>query len=328
MKKINHILIISFLVFIIPLAAQAKIEKLIIAGPKSSVTHPMTYMIEADLLKDVAEKVELIIWDNPDQLRSIIAGGQVHFAAVPSYVASVFYNKGIPVRLLNISTWGILYMISSDPKVHALADLQGEDIAMPYRNDMPDLVFKALVLQQNIDPDKDFNLNYKSNFPTIVQELLSSRVKHGLLPEPLASVALMKSKKMKGKVPRLYRAINLQTEWGKVYNSKPQIPQAGICATPLVTEDIDLVNAFQDAYRKATNWCVANPEKAGKIAIKYIPGLKAKPVASALRNAGLKFVSARDARIEIEHFYTVLKSMNPVKIGGKLPGDDFYWNGK
>ena len=326
MKKFYLVLVLTLLV-VMPSLAQAKVKRLVLIGPKSSVTHPMAYMIEAGLLDSVAEKVELIIWNNPDQLRSLLVSGQVHFAAVPSYVASIFYNKGVPVRLLNITAWGLLYMTSNDPAVKTLADLKGRKIDMPYRNDMPDLVFRHLVSKQGMNPDTDFDLHYKSNFPIIVQELLSGLTPNGLLVEPLVSVALMKSKAMSGKATKLYRAVDLQKEWGKVYGSKPQIPQAGICATPLATKDPALVNAFEKAFEEATKWCVANPEKAGKIVVKYIPGLKVKPVAAALKNAGLNAVPAMEARSEIERFYSVLKSMNPAKIGGKLPDDGFYWNG-
>ena len=327
MTRIN-LIIVLLLLFAVPSWAQAKMEKLVLVGPKSSVTHPMTYMIEAGLLKDVAEEVELIIWDNPDQLRSLIAGGQAHFSAVPSYVAATFYNKGVPVKLLNISTWGILWVVSSDPKVKTISDLKGEEVSMPYRNDMPDLVFKSLALKQEMDPAKDFKLSYRTNLPAVVQDVLGGKVKHGLLAEPLVSIALMKSATMQGKAPKLYRAISLQEEWGKVYNREARISQAGIAATPKITGNPEVVEAFQKAYKTAIDWCNENPEEAGKIVAKHISGLKAKPVAVAIQNAGLKFVSAQDARPEIEHFYSVLKEMNPAKIGGKLPGDDFYWSGE
>ncbi len=325
----RKILIAALLVlFAVPSLAPAKMEKLVLAGPKSSVTHPMTYIIEAGLLDHVAEEVELIIWNNPDQLRSLLAAGQVDFAAVPSNVAANFYNKGVPVRLLNISTWGILWLVSSDSQIKTIYDLKGEEISMPYRNDMPDLVFRSLALKQNLDPDQDFKLSYRTNFPTIVQDLLSGRVKHGLLAEPLVSIALMRSAQMQETAPRLYRAVSLQEEWGRVHNRAPQIPQAGIVATPRITGQPEIVEAFQKAYKEAIDWVNANPEKAGEIVVKHISGLKAKPVTTAIKNVGLNFVSAQDARAEIEFFYTILKEMNPATIGGKLPDDDFYWNGK
>ena len=316
------------LVFSSQALAAEKLDRLVLAGPKSSVTHPMAYIIEAGLLKNVAKKVELVIWDNPDQLRSLIAGGQAHFSAVPSYVAAEFYNKGVPVRLMNISAWGILWMVSSDPRVKALADLKGQRIAMAYRNDMPDLVFQSLVSKHGMDPAKDFKLNYKTNFPTVVQEVLSGRVKHALLAEPMASVSLMKSAQMQGKAPKLYRAVNIQEEWGRVYGVKPRIPQAGIAATPKITGRPDVMRALQKAYAQAIAWCNQNPKKAARMVCKYISGLKPGPVAAALQNAGINFVSAQDARPELERFYSVLKKLNPAKVGGKPPGADFYWSGK
>jgi len=326
--NIKTVLPACFLLFITVLPAQAKMEKLVLAGPKASVTHPMAYMIEAGLLDDIASEVELRIWDNPDQLRSLIAGGQAHFAAVPSYVAAVFHNKGIPLRLLNISTWGILWMVSSDAAVHSIADLKGEEISMSSRNDMADLVFKSLALGQGLDPEKDFKLRYNTNQPTVVQDVLSRRTKHGILVEPLMTMALMKSEKMQPGAAKLFRAISVQEEWGKVYKREPKIPQGGICATPAITDNPEAVKKFQQAYKTAIEWCNKNPMKAGKLAAKYIPGLQAKPVGMALKNSGLQFVPVQEAKPELIHFFNVLKKIHPKKIGGKLPDDDLYWDEK
>lgn len=319
------LLILAFAV--LPLSAADKIKELVLAGPKSSVTHPMAYIVEKGLLNNVAENVKLVIWNNPDQVRSLIAGKQAHFSAVPSYVAATFYNKGVPVRLLNISAWGILYMVSSDPKVKTLADLKGETISMPYRNDMPDIVLKTILSKQGMNPDKDFKFNYHTSLPSVLQEVMSGKTKHGLLAEPLVSMALMKSKKLAkaGKASKLYRAVSLQKEWGKTFNRDSKIPQAGILATAKVLDRPDVINAFQKAYKEAIEWCNNNPEEAGKIVSKYIPGLKPKPIATALKNANITFVSAVDSRAELEYFYNILKETNPAKIGGKLPDDDFYW---
>lgn len=314
------------LIYAMPVMAQDKIKKLILSGPKSTVTHPMAYIIEAGLLDDVAEEVELIIWNNPDQLRSLIAGGQVHFAAVPTYVAAVFANRGVEVQLLNVSVWGILWMVSSDPDINTIADLKGEEISMPYRNDMPDLIFRILAKQQNLDPATDFKLRYRASMPAVAQDVLSGRTTHGLLAEPLVSVALMKSAEISDRAPKLYRSVNLQEEWGKTFNRIPRIPQAGISATPKITGKPHVVEAFQRAYQEAVIFLNNNPEEASEIIVKYISGLKAAPVAAAIKNAGLNFVSAEDGREELEYFYKILKNFNPAKIGGKPPGDEFYWS--
>ncbi|MCG8375003.1 MAG: hypothetical protein MI702_00800, partial [Chlorobiales bacterium] len=194
-------------------------------------------------------------------------------------------------------------------------------------NDMPDLVFRSLVKRQGFDPVKDYELTYRTNYPAVVQEVLSGRVKHALLAEPLVSVALMKSAQMKGKAPKLYRSVNIQKEWGQVYDKKPRIPQAGLAAAPKITRRPEVMEAVQEAYAEAIIWCKQNPKKAGRIVSKYISGLKPGPVATALKSAGITFMSAREARPELEHFYAVLKELNPAKVGGRLPSNEFYWQG-
>jgi NitT/TauT family transport system substrate-binding protein len=329
MKKAAFIALAMILFsFPAPASARDRIDQLVLAGPQSSVTHPMAYIIEAGLLKDVADNVKLVIWDNPDQLRSFIAGEQVHFAAVPSYVAAIFHNKGIHLKLLNISTWGILWIVSSDPDVHALADLKGEEIVLTHRGDMPDLVLANLALEQGLDPARDFSLRYVPNYPAVSQEVVSGRARHALLAEPMVSVALMKSVAMEGGAPKLHRAIDIQEEWGRVHHTEPGIPQAGICAVPGILEHPHVVAAFQAAYREAIRWCNAHPREAGEIVAKHITGLNSRAVADALGNVGLKFVTAHDAKPRIEQFFRVLETFNPSKIGGGLPADDFYWSGE
>jgi NitT/TauT family transport system substrate-binding protein len=46
---------------------------------------PLAYIVEKNKLHDVAEKTELLIWENPDQLRAIINGGvEGHFITMPT----------------------------------------------------------------------------------------------------------------------------------------------------------------------------------------------------------------------------------------------------
>jgi NitT/TauT family transport system substrate-binding protein len=282
-------------------------------------------MVATGLLDAVADKIELRVWDNPDQLRALIAGGQVDFSAVPSHVAANLYNKGVPLRLLNISVWGVLWIVSSDPGVKTLADLKDEELLLTYRKELPDLVLTSLATRQGLDPVRDFKLRYLPNFPAAAQEVISGRAKHAMLAEPIASAALLRSARMKGKAPLLHRAVDIQEEWGRVHQTEPRMAEAGICAMPRIVGHPEVVKAFQRAYGTAIEWCRAHPEKAARIVNRYIPGIKPGPVASALKNTRLRFVTARDARPELVQFYTILMSLDPAKIGGKLPDDDFYW---
>ncbi|HIP59731.1 MAG TPA: ABC transporter substrate-binding protein [Campylobacterales bacterium] len=126
------------------LCAEGKIEKLVIAGPFASVSHPMIHMIETGALKDVAKNIEFRLWKNPDELRALTIKGAVDFIAIPTNVAANLYNKGIEISLLNVSIWGILGMITRDKNLKSLKDFKGKTIVMPFRADMPDIVFEQI----------------------------------------------------------------------------------------------------------------------------------------------------------------------------------------
>lgn len=305
--------------------ALEKLDKLRLTGPKAPVTLPLAYIIEAGLLDGHVEKIELVIWKNPDQLRSLILGGQAHFAAAPSHVAATLHNKGVPLKLLNISVWGDYWIISNDPSVESFEDLKNQRVAVPYRNGTPSTVFRLLAEKLNIDPENDLTIKHMPNFIAALQEVSSGRVNHAFLSEPHASLSVLKTKHKKNK---LYKSINVAQQWGEAHNSSPRISRAGMVALPSITARTDIVNAFQSAYKQSVNWCNDHPEEAGRLANKYIPGFKEKAVSMALKSGSLDFKSALDSRDDIEHFYTVLLSNNPKKIGGKLPVDSFYFIGK
>jgi NitT/TauT family transport system substrate-binding protein len=126
-------------------AQAAKIPRLILSGPFAAVSNPLIHMVESGALKDVAEQVEFVPWKDPDQLRVLAIDGKsdADFVAMPTNVAANLYNRGVKLQLVNVSTWGVLWMVSRDPGLKTLADFKGKEIAMPFRADMPDIVFRC-----------------------------------------------------------------------------------------------------------------------------------------------------------------------------------------
>ena len=80
---------------------------------------PLAYMAVNNKLADVAEKTELVIWENADQLKAIVAGRQGDFVTMPSNNSAIFYNKGLKLQLLDISVWNITYLVTTDPNAAA-----------------------------------------------------------------------------------------------------------------------------------------------------------------------------------------------------------------
>ncbi|WED23842.1 ABC transporter substrate-binding protein [Vibrio sp. JC009] len=296
-------------------------KELTIYGPPADPSLPLAHAAENNALPGLVNNLGFNIYRDPDVLRTNFVTGRWEIAGAPSYVAANLHNKGMKVRLMNIMTWGLLYVISVDGSIKKMEDLKGQEIVMPYKADMPDLVFQHVAQKKGMVQDKDYRLNYVSTPFEGLQLLLSGRVKHAVLPEPAATAALLKSKKA-GK--KMARVINLQTMWGEATGGPARIPQAGMMVSDsLLNEMPQLPDQLHNSLQNSTDWVVSNPADAGRLGQKYMP-LKAPVIEHSIPFSNFALVKAKDIQQEIEDFFTILAELNPGIIGDKLPGSDFY----
>ncbi len=323
---IKKILLGVALVFSLQANEIKKVDTLVLSGPMASVSHPLFRMIETGALKDVAKNVKFVMWKSPDELRALTLHGNADFIAIPTNVAANLYNKGVDIRLLNVSVWGILNMVSRDKTKKTLADFKGCEIAMPFRGDMPDIVFQEIVKKEGLNPQKDFKIRYVNSPIDAMQMLIMRRVDHALLAEPAISMALRKTNSFPLKLiaPDLYRSTDLQKEWGKVFKIEGKIPQAGMAV--IGQKNSYLVKRFNEEYTKALKWYKTHPKEAGVLAHKYVPMLLPEAVSDSIAHVQLDDVKAKDAQKDLEFFFNILKENNPKTIGGKLPDNGFYFN--
>ncbi|PLY11821.1 ABC transporter substrate-binding protein [Sulfurimonas sp. CVO] len=325
MKNIIYSLF-TLLLFSTILSAEAKLKKIVISGPFASSSHPILHMIETNALSDIAEEVEFKIWKNPDELRAMTIRGNVDFVAVPTNTAAILYNKGVDIKLINVSVWGILGMISRDDSLKTLKDFKGKKIAVPFRADMPDIVFKQLLKKEGLDPQKDFDLVYVANPMDAMQMLIMRRIDHALLAEPAISIALRKTKSFPVSLvaPDLFRSVDLQKEWGNIFDTNGDIPEAGIAVMGHIKDD-HVIKRFQEEYEKSIEWYKTNPEKAAALVVKTFDMLQEDGVKDSISHVRLKSINAAQAKKDLEFFFNVLKEEDPKSIGGKLPDDTFYY---
>jgi NitT/TauT family transport system substrate-binding protein len=304
-----------------------KKEKLVLSGPMASVSHPLFYMIETGALNDVANKIEFRLWKNPDELRAFTIRGNVDFVAVPTNVAANLYNKGINLKLLNVSVWSILSILTRDKDKKTLLDFKGCEIAMPFRADMPDIIFEEIAKAQGLNPKKDFKLRYLSSPIDAMQMLILRRVDHALLAEPATSIALRKtgSYPLKLVAPTLYRSTILANEWGKTFKVESKIPVAGMAVVGDMTNNTYIIKRFNEEYKKAMKWYKQNPKEAGILSAKYIKMLDAKGVEDSISYVKLDIEDAKESKDKLEFLFKTLKNNNPKSIGGKLPDAKFYY---
>lgn len=308
------------------LVAGEKLDKIVISGPFASVSHPILHMIETNALADVADKIEFKLWKNPDELRAMAIKSDVDFIALPTNTAAILNNKGVDIKLLNVSVWGILGMISRDSTMKSLKDFKGKKIAVPFRADMPDIVFKQLLKKEGLDPKKDFELVYVASPVDAMQMLIMRRIDHALLAEPAISMALRKTKSFPVSIvaPDLYRSVDLQEEWGKIFGTNGDVPEAGIAVLGRMKNE-HVIKRFQEEYAKSLSWYKANQKEAGKLVVKTLDMLNQEGVSDSISHARLKNITAVEAKKDLEFFFNILKEEDPKSIGDKLPKDSFYY---
>ena len=303
-------------------------DGIVVSAPFGPLVYPLVSMVERSYPSSFPGSIELSIWNNPDQLRAMIAGRQADFFAVPTNVAALFYNRGVDVKLINVSVWGVLWVVSSDSTKKELRDFGGEEIVMPFKGDMPHIVFNTLVRKRGLNPEKDFIMHFVSTPQDAVQQLIMGHAHHAVLAEPDVSILLYKSRLLRtdGEQSTIfYRAIDLQKEWGSVYHTGDGIPIGGIAIHASTAAQPEVVAMFQREYAKAVEWCTTHPEETAALVAHHFEDIPTEPIVESMKHVNQKCVTAWTARKALEDFFSVLYDGNPASIGDTIPGDGFYW---
>jgi NitT/TauT family transport system substrate-binding protein len=301
-----------------PVAPQANQNlSLTIAAAPGPASYPLAYM---------AQKNSNIIvqpWKSYDQLLAMITAKQVKLASSPINNAILAYNKGFKIKLVNVSVWGMLYVVSGDSTIKEVKDLKGKDVAVTGQGGIHDLVFRHLLIQQGLNPDTDLRITYM-DLPQSSAKLITGEIKYAVLNEPNSSMAVMNAKKSG---VTLTRVIDLQKEWVKIPGQeKYRIPQAGFIAIEEAGITPAEVAAFAASFSEASQWVLENPAETGPIVEKQIDWMKAAAVSESLKYANLQPVDAADCQAEVIAFFQELSKTAPANaLGGKQPDGNFFF---
>ena len=84
------------------------------------------------------------------------------------------------------------------------------------------------------------------------------------------------------------------------------------------------VSAFMDHYKESADFVNSNVEEAAALVEHY--GIVKAPVAKkAIPACNVVFLEGAEMQGKLSGYLQVLFDQNPKSVGGKLPGDDFYF---
>jgi NitT/TauT family transport system substrate-binding protein len=296
-------------------------EPLALWGPPAAPSVVLANAVASGDLKGIDANAVFKTWRTPDEMRAGLASGTMQVVIVPTNVAANLYNRGLGIRLLNVMTRGLLYVVAGE-EVARIENLAGKKVAVPFRNDMPDYILRRLLARAGLKIGNDIHLDYAGTPPEAMQMLLAGRVDAALLAEPGATAAILRAK-----VSLMWftRAIDCQKEWAKIVGGTGFIPQAGVVVTQPFIERVGRkgLEALQTALQAAVDFTVNHPLRASVSAATEL-GLLSPVVAEAIPHSNLAALPASSIRSDLEHFFSILAEDDPRIIGGKLPGDAFY----
>lgn len=297
----------------------APAARLALYGPPAGPTVTLAHAVASGALADIASEISLTVWRSPDELRAGLTSGAIDLSVVPAQAAANLYNRGMGLRLVNVMTNGLLYVVAREGAVSGLADLAGKSLAVPFPNDTPDFVMRALLVQSGLTDS--VTLVSPATPMEAAQMLLAGRIDAAVLSEPVATVALMRAQQAGA---TLVRAIDLQAEWGAVSGLGPIVPQAGLAVTQRFSaEHGDLIAPLQAALVAATAAVLADPAAAAG----HASGPLEQPapvLAASIPHANLTATPASQARPALEAMYSLMMTADAAILGGRLPDDGFY----
>lgn len=214
---------------------------------------------------------------------------------IPVNVAATLYNKGVDIRLLGVTSRGLLSFLSKDTE--KIQDLEGKKLYIGGQGSSPDVVMRNILEKRNISPE----INYRSS-GEIAKLAMAGKIDNLVLPEPLATMVLSKNKNFK-------RVAELKDLWkGK------EIPQVGIFVMGKIYDEKPIeINKFIEDYKNALERKseVKLLEKAKE---EFSLGLSIGDLEESVRYMNLTLDTG--CKKSVEHYLDAL--------GIKLPGDEFY----
>lgn len=284
--------------------------------PTAPPALPVLRMIDTQALGEHVE-IEIDIWSEPETLIAMVQGGEHAMFAFPLTVISTLYNKGIGVRLMNVNTWGVTYFLTSDPEFKEWGDLKGKTVYVPLQSSPPDALTQYFLAEAGLKIGEDVKVIYAGT-AEIATLLASGEATYATLIEPQVTRAMILNENVRV-------ALSFEEEWQRINDTTTKIPNAGFGVTQtFLDENPELTAEFQKAYEEAVIWANENPEEMGALAEKHL-SLPKQLIVTSLPSMGLTFQSATDSSEELMMFYELLYNFNPQMIGGKIAGDEMYY---
>lgn len=287
-----------------------------VAALSGSTGLGMAKLMEDAETKTTVNNYTFDVFDAPETLLPEITAKKYDIAALPTNVAAKLYNKtNGQLQILAVNTLGVLYLLEiGTQNVKSVADLSGKTVYTTGQGSTPEYALKYILEKNGVT---DCNIVFETTADLVVSHAQEGALL--MLPEPKVTA-------VKGQVQNVTVALDMTAEWNKVCDT----PMAQGCV--VVTKDFAeanprAVNQFLKEYEASINYVKENVEDASLLVAKFGIIPKAPLAAKAIPNSNLTFSCGMAMKDMLTPFYQVLFNADASSIGGKMPANDFYYEG-
>ena len=164
------------------------------------------------------------------------------------------------------------------------------------------------------------NVEWKSEPTELVAQMAAMDNAVAMLPQPFVVVA-------RSQVDGLRVALDLTKEWNALGGGSQLITAVLLVRSEFLEQHPQAVEKLLNEYAQSVDFLNDQPAEASVLVEKY--GIvKAAVAEKAIPDCNIVCITGDNMKTMASGYLQVLYDQNPESVGGKLPGDDFYWMGK
>lgn len=254
----------------------------------------------------------------PDEVTAKVVAGDIDIALVPANLASVLYNKTEGgVTAIDINTLGVLYCVTGDSSVNSIKDLAGKTVITTGQGATPEYSLRYLLDQNGVT---NCTIEFKSEATEVAAVLAEDPTQIAVLPQPFVTVACAQNE-------AIAPVFALEDEWQTLTDGLGMVTGVTIVRNDFLKEHPAAVSTFISEHQASVN--AANSDLDTTAALVVANDIIGKePIAKkAIPSCNIVCITGDSLKTNLSAYLEVLYNYEPKSVGGKLPGDEFYFKG-
>lgn len=266
------------------------------------------------------EQGQFTVVASADEVTPILLQDKADIACVPANVAALLYQKTEgALRVIDVNTLGVLYVVTGDTSVDSLDKLVGRSVYMTGKGTVPEYTLRALLSAGGLSLD-EVDVQFKSEPAEVAALINADDQAIGILPQPYATAVCAKN-------PALNMRVDLTAEWNRLMGADAGLFVTGVTVAKAstISENPEAVNSFLERHAASAGVSVSDPASVTQTIVD-LGIIESAPLAEkSLPLCNAVCLTGGEMKDALSGYLATLYAQDPASVGGALPDDDFYY---